>query len=84
MLRDTFQTGVEDLRARTEKGSVLDDARKLLRLREELDVEETRLAEERLGLARRYLAEGDVVRVEVPRDELEAWFQEEKPADGAR
>ncbi len=79
-----IQTGVEDLRARTEKGSVLDDARKLLRLREELDVEETRLAEDRLGLARRYLAEGDVVRVEVPRDELEAWFQEEKPTDGAR
>jgi hypothetical protein len=79
-----IQTGVEDLRARTEKGSILDDARRLLRLREELDAEETRLADERLGLARRYLAEGDVVRLEVPRDELDASFQEERSADGPR
>jgi PBSX family phage portal protein len=79
-----IQTGVEDLRARTEKGSILDDARRLLRLREELEAEETRLADERLGLARRYLAEGDIVRLEVPRDELDAWFQEERQADGPR
>jgi len=72
-----IQTGVEDLRARTEKGSILDDARRLLRLREELDTEEARLAQERLDLARRYLDEKDVVRIEVPRDELASWFEEE-------
>jgi len=77
-----IQTGVEDLRARTEKGSILDDARRLLRLREELDAEETRLAQERLNLARRYLAGDDVVRIEVPRDELASWFEEEKAARG--
>ena len=72
-----IQTGVEDLRARTEKGSILDDARRLLHLREELDAEEARLALERLDLARRYLDEKDVVRIEVPRDELASWFEEE-------
>ncbi|MFZ5784926.1 MAG: phage portal protein [Acidobacteriota bacterium] len=77
-----IQTGVEDLRARTEKGSLLDDARRLLRLREELDAEETRLAQERLNLARRYLTGDDVVRIEVPRDEIASWFEEEKAARG--
>jgi hypothetical protein len=77
-----IQTGVEDLRARTEKGSIVDDARRLLRLREELDAEETRLAQERLNLARRYLAGDDVVRIEVPRDELASWFEEEKASRG--
>ncbi|MEP0841210.1 MAG: phage portal protein [Phycisphaerae bacterium] len=76
-----IQTGVEDLRAHTAKGSLLDDARHLLHLREELDAEETRLAEERLNLARRYLAGDDVVRIEVPRDELASWFEEEKARD---
>ena len=79
-----IQTGVEDLRARTAKGSILDDARRLLRLREELDTDETRLAEERLNLARRYLAGDDVVRIEVPRDELTSWFEEEKARDERR
>lgn len=79
-----IQTGVEDLRARTAKGSLLDDARRLLHLREELDAEETRLAEERLNIARRYLAGDDVVRIEVPRDELASWFEEEKARDERR
>jgi len=73
-----IQNGVEELRARTAKGSLLDDARRLLRLRKELDAEENRLAQERLDLARRYLAGDDVVRIEVPCDELASWFEEEK------
>jgi len=72
-----IQTGVEDLRARTEKGSILDDARRLLRLRDDLEAEENRLAQERLDLARRYLDDKDVVRIEVPRDELASWLEEE-------
>ena len=55
MLRATFQTGVQDLRAQTEKGSLLDDARRLLTLREELATEQARLADRRVDLARRYL-----------------------------
>ncbi|HQG04430.1 MAG TPA: hypothetical protein PK838_08950 [Thermoleophilia bacterium] len=47
-----------------------------------MDAEETRLAQERLNLARRYLAGDDVVRIEVPRDELASWFEDEKAARG--
>ncbi|HHH28951.1 MAG TPA: phage portal protein [Polyangiaceae bacterium] len=50
-----IQTGVQDLRAQTEKGSLLDDARRLLTLREELASEQARLADRRVDLARRYL-----------------------------
>lgn len=71
-----IQTGVEDLRARTAKGSLLDDARRLLTLREELASEEARLADRRVDLARRYLEEG-AERVPVPREEFDAWFSPE-------
>ena len=76
-----IQTGVEDLRARTAKGSLLDDARRLLTLREELASEEARLADRRVDLARRYLEEG-AERVPVPREEFDAWFT--PPASGLR
>ena len=72
-----IQGGASELLARKQGGDVLDDARRLLRLREEVDAEETRLAEERLSLARRYMAGDDVVRIEVPRGEIAAWFEEE-------
>jgi hypothetical protein len=81
-----IQTGVEDLRGRGEPGSILDDARKLLRLRDELETEERRLVEQRLGLARRYYAErgeADQLHLAVPRSEFEAWFQTERGGDGA-
>lgn len=81
MCRATFQTGVEDLRARTAKGSLLDDARRLLTLREELASEEARLADRRVDLARRYLEEG-AERVPVPREEFDTWFT--PPASGLR
>jgi hypothetical protein len=80
-----IQTGVEDLRSRGEQGSILDDARKLLRLRDELETEERRLVEHRLGLARRYHdGHGDVdaVHLTVPRSEFEGWFQSERGSDG--
>ena len=76
-----IQTGVEDLRARTAKGSLLDDARRLLTLREELASEEARLADRRVDLARRYLEEG-AERVPVPREEFDTWFT--PPASGLR
>ena len=50
------QTGVEDLRSRTEKSLLLNDARRLLRLREELMAEEEHLAKTRMEMARRYFA----------------------------
>ena len=75
-----IQTGVEDLRARTAKGSLLDDARRLLTLREELALEEARLADRRVDLARRYLEEG-AERVPVPREEFDTWFEPEARDD---
>lgn len=75
-----IQTGVEDLRARTAKGSLLDDARRLLTLREELASEEARLADRRVDLARRYLEEG-AERVPVPREEFDTWFEPEARDD---
>jgi hypothetical protein len=72
MLRATFQTGVQDLRDAPDR--VLDDARKLLTVREQLRAEEARLAERRMDLARRY----DEERVAVPREEFSSWFSEEE------
>jgi hypothetical protein len=73
-----IQTGVEDLRSRTEKGSVLEDAKRLLTLREELVAEEARLADQRVSLARQYLNE-NAERVVVPRDEFASWFADTVP-----
>lgn len=72
-----IQTGVEDLRAGTEK-SLLDDARSLLNLREALKAEESRLGEARIELARRYLGEAE--RVVVPADEFHSWLVEDDDA----
>ena len=72
-----IQTQQTDVDAGSRRTALLDGARSLLNLREDLAVEEERLAESRLDLARRYLAGDDVVRIEVPRDELASWFEEE-------
>ena len=69
-----IQTGVEDLRAGTQKASLIDDAKRLIRLREELKNEETRLSTTRMELARRYLSENEE-KVAVPRDEFASWFE---------
>ncbi|MGN6107868.1 MAG: phage portal protein [Kofleriaceae bacterium] len=82
-----IQTGVEDVRGRTNRESLLDDARKLMRLRDELDAEEVRLAEQRLLLARRYYgerAESEVVRLQVPRSEFDEWISSKGVDDAAR
>lgn len=53
--------------------SLLQDARSLLNLREELAAEERQLADRRMSLARRYLREPE--RISVPDDEFAAWFE---------
>jgi PBSX family phage portal protein len=68
-----IQTGVEDLRAGTQKGSLLDDAKHLVRLREEFKTEESRMIATRMEMARKYMAV-DTERVDVPRDEFTSWF----------
>jgi polyhydroxyalkanoate synthesis regulator phasin len=71
-----IQGGASELLARKQDAGLLDDARKLLRLREELENEEKRLSAERMALARRYMSEDDVVRIEVPSRELASWFED--------
>lgn len=71
-----IQTGVEDLRAGARKGGLLDDARALVNLRDELALEEERLADNRLKLARRYLHDREPERVAVPADEFDRWFED--------
>ena len=75
------QTTVANLQTPTAKSSILNDARQLIRLREELSTEEDRLAKQRLELARRYYSEQDTERIEVPRDEFASWIKKESPAD---
>lgn len=73
-----IQTGVGDLRGAGRDGAdggagLLEDAQRLMALRDELEGEEARLAARRLELARKYEAESaDVLRV--PRAEFEAWI----------
>lgn len=79
-----IQTGTESVsgRAGAERGAILEDARRLLQLRDELAEEETRLAAERMRLAREYFAGGGGERVvlEVPEEEFDEWF---RPRDAA-
>lgn len=77
MLRDTFQTGVEDLRSGGT--STIDSAKQLLRLRKELEEEEEAVTARRMDLARRYAE--DAERVVVPSDEFAGWFR--SSSDGA-
>ncbi len=69
-----IQNGASDVSEK--RSSLLDDARRLMALRAQLEAEEERLAKERLDLARRY-AEGEVERVTVPAAEFARWFEKE-------
>ena len=69
-----IQTGAADVQDK--RSSVLDDARRLLKLRAQLEAEEERIAKERLELARRY-ANGEAERIAVPAEEFERWFEKE-------
>jgi len=70
-----IQTGVEDLRSSAKKNTVLEGARQLLTLREDLVAEEQRLESERLSLARRLMDEPE--RIEVSKTEFDSWFSED-------
>jgi PBSX family phage portal protein len=72
-----IQTSQTTVGESARRESLLEDARGLLGLREELVAEEQRLAGRRLDLARRYQAEegGEVERVSVPGEEFASWFE---------
>jgi len=71
------QTQTVDLTPREKRATLLDGARTLLDLRDELDAEAQRLTENRLNLARRYMADQEPKRVPVPADEFASWFDAE-------
>jgi hypothetical protein len=78
MLRVTFQTGVEDLRPKAPSETLVDQAKRLLALREELAAEERRLASQRMTLAREALAKpAESERLPVPASEWRAWVAED-------
>ena len=66
------QTQTVDLTPREKRATLLDGARSLLGLRDELDAEERRLTKRRLDLARRYLHDRDMDGVPAPGDDIEA------------
>ncbi len=70
-----------DLRSQEKRESLIEGARGLLALRQELEAEERSLAERRLDLARRYLIDREQERAPAPAGELAAW-QEEGDRDG--
>jgi PBSX family phage portal protein len=69
-----IQNGAADVSEK--RSSLLDDARRLVALRAQLEAEEERLAKERLDLARRY-HEGEAERLQVPAEEFARWFEKE-------
>ncbi|MFO7180903.1 MAG: phage portal protein [Pseudomonadota bacterium] len=71
-----IQTGVQDVRDGRARGDLVQDAKRLLSLREELKAEEERLVERRMALARQYI---EPERVHIPREEFESWFEERGP-----
>jgi PBSX family phage portal protein len=66
-------TGVQE--TDDKRSSLLDDARRLIALRTELEAEEERLAKERLDLARRYHTGEEAEHVRVPAEEFSAWLE---------
>lgn len=71
-----IQTGVEDLRAKPPTETLVDQAKRLLALREEFAAEEERLAAARMKLAREAYARPAPERIEVPAAEWRSWFEE--------
>jgi PBSX family phage portal protein len=68
-----IQTQTASVAGQPNAPSLIEDAKRLVGLREELRAEEDRVAHERLELARRY---AEPERVTVPREEFESWFAE--------
>jgi PBSX family phage portal protein len=75
-----IQTGVEDLHRPPPSETIVDQAKRLLALREELAAEEARVAARRTALAREEYAHPEPERVPVPGAEWRRWFEDD--ADG--
>jgi hypothetical protein len=75
-----IQTGVEDLHRPPASETLVDQAKRLLALREEVAAEEARVAARRTALAREAYATPEAERVPVPSAEWRRWFEDD--ADG--
>ncbi len=70
-----IQTGQENLQPKPDQASLVDQAKRMITLRDELLAEETALAERRMVLARQY---PEPERIPVPEEQFTSWFEEEK------
>ncbi len=68
-----LQNQLTDLQSKPDQPSVVEQAKRLISLREEILAEETRLAERRMELAKDY-QEPELIRV--PDEEFRTWFEE--------
>jgi PBSX family phage portal protein len=76
-----IQNGVEDLRPKPPTETLIDQAKRLLALREELAAEEERRSRERLQMARDEMRRPEPERLAVPSGEWRSWFEED--SDGS-
>jgi PBSX family phage portal protein len=71
-----IQTGVEDLRPKPLEETLVDQAKRLLALREELAAEEARVAARRMTMARDALERPPPEHITIPASEWNRWFEE--------
>jgi hypothetical protein len=80
MLRVTFQTSqstVAGAQSEDRRTELMDSARSLLNLRDELATVDCELGDRRMAMARRYLGDQEPDRFPVPRSEFDSWFGED-------
>ena len=72
----TSQSTVAGAQADQRRSELMDSARSLLSLRDELATEERQLGDRRMAMARRYLDDHEPDRFPVPRSEFDSWFDD--------
>jgi len=72
----TSQSTVAGAQAEQRRSELMDSARSLLNLRDDLAAEERQLGDRRMAMARRYLDDQEPDRFPVPGDEFSAWFDD--------
>ena len=72
----TSRSNVAGAQAEERRSELMESARSLLTLRDELAAEERQLGDRRMAMARRYLDDQQPDRLSVPGDEFSAWFND--------
>ena len=73
----TSQSTVAGAQSEERRTELMDSARSLLNLRDELAAEERQLGDRRMAMTRRYLVDQEPDRFPVPRSEFDSWFGED-------